>query len=95
MNTLVETLHASASSTSKMNSVLYPNPVSDRLEIIFGGKTGTRFVEISSITGEKISAYQFNSVINTSVSMSKLNSGIYIVKIISGADIEIFRIVKM
>ncbi|MFZ6053528.1 T9SS type A sorting domain-containing protein, partial [Halocola ammonii] len=70
---------------------IYPNPVSDILEVR-GPKNGQR-VLIYSLLGKQISEISSNSG-TTKIDLSELASGIFLLRVSDGDHVSTFRIVK-
>lgn len=72
------------------NIDIYPNPANNEIKVICTGETE---IEIFSITGELVKTQ--NQVINnTTIDISDLNSGIYLVKIKSGNSVVTKKLIK-
>ena len=76
---------------SKNSLLLYPNPVQDILQVDLSGKTG--ILEICNISGKSVLQKQIQDN-NTSVDVSGLHDGIYIVRMIYGNQVFTSKIVK-
>ena len=76
---------------SKAEFLVYPNPVSDELHIVYSHTTPLQSLqaELYNIQGALLSSYTLYS--NTSINMQSFTSGVYILKISN----EYFRIVKV
>jgi endonuclease I len=64
-------------SISSLDFVIYPNPSNGNFTINFENTTGNVVVEIYSLLGERV----FEKEANASISVSNLQSGIYLIKI--------------
>lgn len=97
-NSLAENWSLSAdveetSGVSKVNKIvrIYPNPVSSQLNITTN--TVAEAIEVYDLAGKKL----FNSVINDvsfKINFDGFESGLYIVKIISGVEISTYKVFK-
>ena len=76
---------------SKNSLKIYPNPVQNILHIDLSGKTGV--LEICDISGKSVLQKQIRDN-NTSIDVSGLDDGIYIVKVLSDNQISTSKIVK-
>lgn len=70
---------------------LYPNPVSDNLNVKINNNLNIEKVEIIGITGKLIKETNF---VNNSISTHNLKNGIYFVKIYSDKGISTEKIIK-
>ena len=70
---------------------LYPNPVSDFLEISFS--EGSHKIVLTDITGKKLQQFQ-NVTDNLTINFSDYAAGVYIIKVSDEIDGEIYKVVK-
>jgi ligand-binding sensor domain-containing protein len=70
---------------------IYPNPVQNILQVDLSGKTG--LLEIHDISGKSVLQKQIIDN-NTSIDVSGLDNGIYIIKVLSDNQIFTSKIVK-
>ena len=76
--------------------MVYPNPTSGKftLEITGEKPTGKLNVEIFSMHGDRVFSAELNGNKTQELSLSDRPAGIYIVRVISGSQTEIARIIK-
>ena len=70
----------------------YPNPVIDILTI--EGNKPIDSVEIVNQLGQSVLKVDLNSMFNNQINLSKLNTGIYFVKVKSASKTEILQVIK-
>ncbi len=64
---------------AKQDIVFFPNPVSNRLYFLKKG-TDSFEIEILEVTGQQLGTKEWNSI-NTSIDVSLMNNGIYLLRI--------------
>ena len=69
----------------------YPNPVKDLLHLSFSNEISK--VMVVNLLGQKVVEFQSNTT-HTTLNLSELPSGTYLVKVISGDSIKIIKIIK-
>jgi len=75
--------------------VLYPNPVQNELNIDFGKTlTSNVIIEMYDVAGRRISVQNVGSTNLVNINTSKLNGGVYLIKMSSNAGEQVFRFVK-
>ncbi len=77
------------------NIKLYPNPANDliNLETIQCATSDSYFIEITTIQGQLIKSMELKDI-NTSIDISGLQSGVYIVKVETEKEITVKKFVK-
>jgi len=72
--------------------IAYPNPTSDILNI----KSSVEIDEISvfNLLGQKVAIFEKNEIIDSSINISELKSGLYLVRISAGDNTETIRVTK-
>jgi hypothetical protein len=76
---------------SKLFSV-FPNPVVDMLNI--DGNTSIESIEIVNQLGQRVLEVEGNSLFNNQINLSKLNTGVYFVKVKSDSQTQTLQILK-
>lgn len=76
---------------SKLFSI-FPNPVIDILNI--DANVSIDFIEIVNQLGQKVLEFDGNSVFDNQINLSKLNTGIYFVKVKSGSNTQTLQVLK-
>ena len=71
---------------------VFPNPVVDILNI--EGNTPIDSVEIVNQLGQSVLDFDINSIFNNQINLSKLNTGIYFVKVKSASKTQTLQIIK-
>ena len=71
---------------------IFPNPVVDMLNI--DGNAPIDSIEIVNQLGQSVLEVEGNSVFNNQINLSKLNTGIYFVKVKSDSKIQTLQILK-
>lgn len=80
--------------TSKKLLTVYPNPVSDRLNINLTGYEGVSTINLVDVNGSQV-ASQRTAQVNSQMDISKLAKGIYLVKVITaGGEVLNAKVVK-
>lgn len=77
--------------------IMYPNPVSNELNIEFNSKNPipqTTNLSICNLQGKEIYKERINKTINK-IDISKLNAGVYIIKIQKATEITITKFIKL
>lgn len=82
--------YLSVKDVAETKIVVYPNPVLENLTIDFEPNTNNATVEVFTLYGQNILTVPYSNTIN----VSSLPAGMYLVKIIDGAEIKTFRISK-
>lgn len=72
---------------------VYPNPLTDKLNIVSSRADDSYMLQIFDITGKEVYQSSIKDA-NTSVNISKLNAGNYIVKISSNDVTKTFKVTK-
>ena len=75
----------------KNKLVFYPNPVKDLLHLSFSNEISK--VVVVNLLGQKVVEFQSNTT-HTTLNLSELPSGTYLVKVISGDSIKTIKIIK-
>jgi hypothetical protein len=79
----------------KQSISLYPNPTQDRMKISHQGNITIQPIAIYTLNGTKIQQKKFdNSSINDEVDLSRLSSGVYLLKLVSEEGQWIQKIIK-
>ncbi|MBK9283726.1 MAG: choice-of-anchor B family protein [Sphingobacteriaceae bacterium] len=75
-------IHTDIQKTSKSDAelMLYPNPVSDKLAVVYHSNDKTK-LEITNIIGQTVFSKEYISEINDYINVALLNEGTYFVKI--------------
>lgn len=74
----------SIQNTEQIHFALYPNPVTDNLQIVLQSNAKNYTYEIYSVLGAKIKSKKLNNNFNK-IDISDFNSGIYLLKIINNS----------
>jgi len=91
-NTIPGTASAASLSELKSSSFsVYPNPVTDVLTISFDNEED-KTVSLFSADGKEISSQTVNGL-TTSLDVSELSKGIYLVEVASGSDLTVKRVI--
>ncbi|MCB0457570.1 MAG: S8 family serine peptidase [Flavobacteriaceae bacterium] len=78
----------------KENFAVYPNPVSDRLNVSFPKNVSQATVTMFNILGKKVLEVEVTST-NNQVVLSSLPQGVYIAKVVSEETKNSFKIIKL
>ncbi|MBS1535041.1 MAG: T9SS type A sorting domain-containing protein [Bacteroidetes bacterium] len=73
----------------------YPNPVQNHLNIESKNNTSLQTVQLYNLMGQKVMTQNLNSSDKTSVDMSQLHTGTYLLEIISEQGTAISKIIKL
>ncbi len=80
--------------TSKKLLTVYPNPVSDRLNINLTGYEGVSSINLIDVNGRTV-ASQRTAQVNSQMDISRLSKGIYLVKVVTaGGEVLNTKVVK-
>lgn len=74
---------------------LYPNPVSDVLNLSIEGSETINAVEIIDLNGRQIFTKTFNDVSNTQINVNELSTGIYLINVTSGEKTVTKKFIKL
>jgi hypothetical protein len=87
----VEAGEATMESDAAQSVELYPNPVSNDLQVKLIAIGGKSVIEVFDLTGKKVTSTSISTTINTvnttKVDMSKLAKGIYLVRVTNNATL--------
>ena len=84
-------LAAGTDSVNKIMVRLYPNPVTSTVTLT--SQSTIEHIELYSLTGQKVISVSPNSTTST-IDISKLQTGFYLVKTYSGTNTHVFKILK-
>ena len=80
--------------SSKKAFTVYPNPVQDRLNVNLTGYEGASDIRVFDVNGRMVTS-QRTAQINSTLDISKLTKGIYLVKVFTaGGDVLNAKVVK-
>lgn len=77
---------------ARHNVVLYPNPATDMLTLTLEN-TSSAMVEIYSNSGALVNSFEMNNAVKE-ISVANLNSGVYVVRVISNNVTTVQRFIK-
>ena len=80
-------------SNNRKTFTLYPNPVSDQLQILFPTNFTSATLTLFNVIGQNISTNEI-SIKNRIVSTNDISSGVYIYKIESNGQIQTGKLIK-
>ena len=72
----------------------FPNPIQNNLTIQFGVELENVELTVLDLTGKVLLSNDLNQVSETSLSFDNLNTGTYLVRIVSNEDHSVIRVVK-
>ncbi len=73
---------------------IYPNPASDKLNIVFDKPYSNVNIEIQNGIGQTVKWLNLANTANTSVDLSQLEQGIYFVRISNGSSLLVKKVIK-
>ncbi len=84
-------------SQNKLNTgemMLYPNPASDVLNLDFGQKIENVDISVYDMQGRRVITKSVNNTNVDNLNISKLNKGVYILRVNTGTEPQILKFVK-
>jgi len=80
--------------SSKKSLTVYPNPVSDKLNINLTGYDGVSSISLVDVNGRQVAANR-TAQVNSTMDISRLAKGIYLVKVVTaGGEVLNAKVVK-
>ncbi len=93
INTLVNPSGVNEVADNRIGLNIYPNPVTEQLTLEITSFTEDCLLTVLDINGKELIRQQINES-TSQINMSKLASGLYFVKLVSGKAVEVRKIVK-
>jgi len=80
--------------TNEVEIQIYPNPANEFVNIVVSGSESTTLhVQLISIQGQLIKSVEYNGIINEQLDVSDYAKGVYYMKLTSGKNVNIEKIV--
>ncbi len=74
---------------------ILPNPAKSIITVKIPNNTNTLEIEVLNITGKRVLYKSLNSTVNTTLNLTALQSGMYLVRVTSGRTSQTKRLVKL
>jgi len=74
--------------------LIYPNPFTDHLKIIFNKEAGFKRLLLRSISGNLLIDKNINSSYEVNLNTSELRSGCYLLTLISDQQVMTYKLIK-
>jgi len=78
---IIDTISTTVENDNIINTTIFPNPTTDKLNIKFSAMAEDINIEIFSETGQKMFDQKFNFVEDVIINVDNFNSGLYFIKI--------------